>query len=115
METSVFTTQRKKLIMIGVFLLVVMAMVGREEDPGMLQQLAETSAEATAKPEIGAPSGASAQAAAQPRPVPQEPAPDLDSWYSQAGSMDQPVQPEPEDNSWLVNDTEPLVSTDPVG
>ena len=111
METSLFTTQRKKLVMIGLFLLAVMAMVGREEDPGMLQSLADQSAEATARPVVAAPAAATAQAQAQPR---QQASPELDSWYSEAGSLDAPAETTPEDQSWLVNDTEPLVSTDPV-
>ena len=109
METSLFTTQRKKLVMIGLFLLAVMAMVGREDDPGMLQSLADQSAEATARPVVAAPAAAPAQA--QPR---QQASPELDSWYSEAGSLDAPAETTPEDQSWLVNDTEPLVSTDPV-
>ena len=109
METSLFTTQRKKLVMIGLFLLAVMAMVGREEDPGMLQSLADQSAEATARPVVAAPVAAPAQA--QPR---QHASPELDSWYSEAGSLDAPAETTPEDQSWLVNDTEPLVSTDPI-
>ncbi|WP_226699850.1 hypothetical protein [Qipengyuania gaetbuli] len=111
METSLFTTQRKKLVMIGLFLLAVVAMVGREEDPGMLQSLADQSAEATARPVVAAPAAAPAQAQAQPR---QQASPELDSWYSEAGSLDAPAETTPEDQSWLVNDTEPLVSTDPV-
>ncbi|MBY6015470.1 hypothetical protein KUV75_11235 [Qipengyuania gaetbuli] len=111
METSLFTTQRKKLVMIGLFLLAVMAMVGREEDPGMLQSLADQSAEATARPVVAAPAAAPAQAQVQPR---QQASPELDSWYSEAGSLDAPAETTPEDQSWLVNDTEPLVSTDPI-
>lgn len=111
METSLFTTQRKKLVMIGLFLLAVMAMVGREEDPGMLQSLADQSAEATARPVVAAPAAAPAQAQVQPR---QQASPELDSWYSEAGSLDAPTETTPEDQSWLVNDTEPLVSTDPI-
>ena len=111
METSLFTTQRKKLVMIVLFLLAVMAMVGREEDPGMLQSLADQSAEATARPVVAAPAASTAQAQAQPR---QQASPELDSWYSEAGSLDAPAETTPEDQSWLVNDTEPLVSTDPI-
>ena len=111
METSLFTSQRKKLLMIGLFLLSVVAIVGREEDPGVLQQLADQSAEATARPVVAAPAAATAQAKAQPR---QQASPELDSWYSEAGSLDAPAETTPEDQSWLVNDTEPLVSTDPV-
>ena len=111
METSLFTTQRKKLVMIGLFLLAVMAMVGREEDPGMLQSLADQSAEATARPVVAAPAAAPAQAQVQPR---QQASPELDSWYSEAGNLDAPAETTPEDQSWLVNDTEPLVSTDPI-
>ena len=119
METSLFTSQRKKLLMIGLFLLSVVAIVGREEDPGVLQQLADQSADISAKPEVGqaqpAPSMAHTPVQA-PAPAPARTAsPDLDSWYSEAGSLDAPVEPTPEDQSWLVNDTEPLVSTEPVG
>ena len=113
METSLFTTQRKKLVMIGLFLLAVMAMVGREEDPGMLQSLADQSAEATARPVVAAPAAATTQAQAQAQPR-QQASPELDSWYSEAGSLDAPAETTPEDQSWLVNDTEPLVSTDPI-
>lgn len=39
---------------------------------------------------------------------------DLSSWYAEAGSLDGPVDPQPEENSFLINDTQPLVSTDPL-
>lgn len=39
---------------------------------------------------------------------------DLDSWYAAAGSNDGPADTTPPDNSYLVNDTEPFVSTDPL-
>lgn len=114
MEASVFTKQRKKLVMIGLFLLSVVLMVGREEDPGMLQQIAEQTGDQT-QPQPVAQSGAPVQQqAAAPRPqVRQDPA--LDEWYSQAGTLNAPMEPSPQDNSWLINDTEPLVSTEPVG
>ena len=39
---------------------------------------------------------------------------DLDNWYAAAGASDGPADPTPEDKSYLVNDTQPLVSTDPL-
>ena len=39
---------------------------------------------------------------------------DLDSWYAAAGSNDGPADTTPPDNSYLVNDTEPFVTTDPL-
>ena len=114
METSVFTKQRKKLIMIGLFLLSVVFMVGREEDPGMLQQIAEQTGEQTQGPPVAQPGAPVQPQASAPRPqVRQDPA--LDDWYAQAGTLNAPMKPSPQDNSWLINDTEPLVSTEPVG
>ena len=39
---------------------------------------------------------------------------DLDNWYAAAGASDGPTDPTPDDKSYLVNDTQPLVSTDPL-
>ncbi|MXO97103.1 hypothetical protein GRI34_11815 [Erythrobacter aquimaris] len=114
METSVFTKQRKKLVMIGLFLLSVVLMVGREDDPGMLQQIAEQTNDQAQPPAAAQTSAPTQQRASAPRPqVRQDPA--LDDWYAQAGTLNAPMEPSPQDNSWLINDTEPLVSTEPVG
>ncbi len=115
MDTSLFVTQRKKLIMIGLFLLAVVAVVGREEDPGMLQQIA---AEAEGAPVSAGPAqqqSAAPTAATAPQPSRQaQQTPDLDSWYSEAGRQNVPVEPIPENKDWLINDAEPLVSAEPI-
>ncbi len=41
-------------------------------------------------------------------------APSLESWYAAAGSKDGPVETTPSDNSYLINDTEPFGTTDPL-
>ena len=38
----------------------------------------------------------------------------LDSWYAAAGSNDGPADTTPPDNSYLINDTEPFSTTDPL-
>lgn len=38
----------------------------------------------------------------------------LDDWYAAAGTNDGPVETTPRDDSYLINDTEPLISTDPL-
>jgi hypothetical protein len=38
----------------------------------------------------------------------------LDAWYAAAGASDGPVDTAPRDDSYLINDTEPFVSTDPL-
>ena len=38
----------------------------------------------------------------------------LDDWYAAAGASDGPVDTAPRDDSYLINDTEPFVSTDPL-
>ena len=70
MDPSLFITQRKKLIMIGLFLLAVVAVVGREEDPGMLQQIAAEAegAPVTAGPELQQSAAPAVSTAAQPSP-----------------------------------------------
>ena len=39
---------------------------------------------------------------------------DLDSWYASAGSSEGPADTAPVDNSYLINDTEPYTTTDPL-
>ncbi|MBT8427521.1 MAG: hypothetical protein KJO02_05780 [Erythrobacter sp.] len=41
-------------------------------------------------------------------------APSLESWYASAGSNDGPADTTPTDNSYLINDTEPFSTTDPL-
>ena len=111
MEESIFRTQRKKLIVIGLFLLAIALAVGREDEPGMVAQIAE---------QEGVPSSAAATASQSVDPVadytPAESRQDDDlaSWYASAGANDPPADTAPEDKSHLINDTRPLVSTDPL-
>ncbi|MBX7481512.1 hypothetical protein [Qipengyuania qiaonensis] len=117
MAGNTFFGQGKKLIAIGVFLVLVTILVGGEEDPGVIGDLAE----------IGSPPGTTADVAQLPSPVERfdsSPATasredsGLSSWYAQSdssGAVDpQPVQPSPVDDSHLINDAKPLVSTDPI-
>ena len=39
----------------------------------------------------------------------------LDTWYASAGSSEGPVDPEPVDNSYLINTAEPSSDGEPIG
>ncbi len=109
MEESVFRTQRKKLIAIGLLLLAVVLAVGREDEPGMVAQFAEDEG---AQQLTGQPVEQEMPVENYVAPAPAEDR-DLAGWYASAGTHDAPVDPAPEDKSHLINDTKPLVSTDP--
>ena len=114
MESGIVSTQGKKLLFIGFLMVLVVWLVGGEDDPGLLPQI---SAQQDAR-------GTHAQAAAQPPEVRNEPAnaghsvltdesPELDAWYARAGSNG-PIDPTPQTDDFLVNDTEPVLSTEPT-
>lgn len=121
MEDGLFTKQGKKLLMIGIFLWFVAALVGREEDPGVIANLAEDGA--TPKTAISAPmpvaAAPSASVVRRPAPAPRREDPNLSSWYAEsdgAGAVDpQPVTPVPVDNSHLINNAKPIGVAQPVG
>ena len=122
MEDGLFTKQGKKLLMIGVFLWCVAALVGREEDPGMIANLAEGGPGAgpvSAGP-VSASPPPSAAVVHRPAPAPRREDPGLSAWYAEADSNTGPAEPEPfvpapVDNSHLINDARPIGSSQPVG
>ena len=117
MEDGLFTNQGKKLLFVALFLVLVAALVGGEEDPGMIAQISDkdgaqgaptagiASTNAYSEPEV---------TVRDPRPVERPSASDtsLDDWYAEAGPSE-PVDPQPVDESYLINDTQPSVSADP--
>ncbi|QYJ07115.1 hypothetical protein [Qipengyuania flava] len=122
MEDGLFTKQGKKLLMIGVFLWFVAALVGREEDPGVIANLAEdgSAPSATAAAPMPVVAQPSASVVRKPAPAPRRQDPGLSSWYAEAdsggGAMEPtPVAPTPVDNSHLVNDARPIAAAAPIG
>lgn len=115
MEESLFRTQRKKLLAIGLFLVLVVLAVGREDEPGMVAQIAEEDAaqQLTGEPVYDDNIAVDRRAETYTDPQPAQDR-DLAGWYASAGTSDEPVDPAPEDKSHLINDTQPLVSTDPT-
>ncbi|WP_341711550.1 hypothetical protein [Erythrobacter sp.] len=114
MEDGLFTNQGKKLMLVGIFLWGVAMLIGGEDDPGVIAQVGEDGANGLVAQDSGHNQQASAplpQAArVQSRPQ-QDPA--LADWYAEAGPVE-PVEPEPVDESHLINDTVPAVSTEPL-
>jgi len=112
MEDGLFTNQGKKLMLIGIFLWGVAMLIGGEEDPGMIAQVSEGGAEGIA-------SHGSANDAPTYTPPPQavriqpQQDPSLAAWYAEA-APNEAVSPDPVDESHLINDTVPAVSTDPI-
>ena len=117
MEDGLFTNQGKKLLFVAIFLVLVAALVGGEEDPGMIAQVADErgapqsvttypgNAPAYAEPDV---------AVRNPRPIERPSGTDtsLESWYAEAGPAE-PVDPQPVDESHLINDTQPAISAEP--
>jgi hypothetical protein len=116
MTGNLITGQGKKLVVIAVFLVIVALLVGGEDDPGMIGELAETTsfnpvpdnASEFAHPVEDAP-GRKAALSRQDS--------SLTSWYAQSEStgavVPEPVEPTPVDDSHLINDAKPLVSASP--
>ncbi|WP_324829126.1 hypothetical protein [Qipengyuania zhejiangensis] len=113
MEDGLFTNHGKKLLMVGLFLLCVALLVGGEDDPGMIAQMNERVP------------GASTEPAAMDLPVqvatkPASPRPNrrssenltLEQWYADA-SPPEVLDPEPVDESYLIDDTAPMVDPTP--
>ncbi len=115
MEDGPFSGYGKKLLLIGLFLWGVAVLVGGEDDPGLFAQIGE------ARPPAPAP--APAPAVSRPPPMAQElqsrsprrggSDPELDAWYAEAGKI-QESAPAPLDESHLIDDTRPIVTTEPV-
>lgn len=117
MEDGLFTNQGKKLLFVAIFLVLIAALVGGEKDPGMIAQVADPNAAKGPSPDHSANSVAIAEpevVVRAPRRVDQEDIGNtsLESWYAEAAPSE-PVDPEPVDESYLVNDTEPAVSAEP--
>ena len=111
METELFMRQGKKLLPIAVLLFGVAMLVGGEDDPGVLTEISGAPpkrAQAAPPPQF---SPAVQQRIATPAPPPSDP--NLDSWYAQAGSTEI-VDPTPATDDFLVNDTRPLMDTEPT-
>ena len=116
MESGIFSKQGKKLLLIAAVLLVVVSLIGGEGDPGVLTKISEQPNVAgnTHLPDL--PDQGGAQPVTPPaydKAPPSNETPELDTWYAQAGSTG-PVDPTPETDDFLVNDTMPLVSTEPT-
>ena len=117
MEDGLFTNQGKKLLFVAIFLVLVAALVGGEEEPGLIAQISD---------QEGAPSAPTASVAStssysepevivrNPRPVERPSAGEtsLEDWYAESGPAE-PVDPQPVDESYLINDTQPAVSAEP--
>ncbi|MEZ5681304.1 MAG: hypothetical protein R3E14_08400 [Erythrobacter sp.] len=115
MEDGLFTNQGKKLLFIALFLVLVAALVGGEDDPGMIAQLSDGNAKAVA------PKGFTPPPEHQQNVVVRNPRPaarndrnntSLEDWYAEAAPSE-PLDPEPVDESYLINDTQPAVSAAP--
>ncbi len=113
MAGDLFAGQGKKLIAIGLFLVLVAVLVGGEDNPGVIGGLADADVTIPANTTSSAPVE---QVSAPPPPVRSDD-PELSSWYARSessGAVDpEPVQPITPDNSHLINDARPLVSTSP--
>lgn len=111
MAGHVIAGQGKKLIVIGLFLALVLILVGGEDDPGVIGGLADADTPVVAEDEL-----AVAQTKSPPPPARRED-PALSSWYSRAAdsgaAIPQPVVPTPVDDSHLINDAKPMVSVGP--
>jgi hypothetical protein len=114
MEDGLFTNQGKKLMLIGIFLWGVAMLIGGEEDPGMIAQVSEGGAEGMALhgPEAGAPAYPPSPQEARVQSQSQQD-PSLAAWYAEA-APNEAVSPDPVDESHLIDDTVPAVSTDPI-
>ncbi|QPC98523.1 hypothetical protein [Qipengyuania soli] len=119
MEDGLFTNQGKKLLFVAIFLVLVAALVGGEEDPGMIAQISDQ--EGTQSAPTASVASASTYSEPEvvvrdPRPVERPSASDtsLEDWYAEAGPSE-PVDPQPVDESYLINDTQPAVSAEPQG
>ena len=116
MENAALLRQGKKLGMLVAFLAAIAFLVGGEDNPGMLAQISKDKADA-------APSEPKAYYAPAPVVSQQGDAADseqlsLDDWYAEVAPTE-PMEPEarapePIDDSHLIDDTEPLVGTDPA-
>ncbi len=115
MEDGVFTNQGKKLLFVALFLVLVAMLVGGEDDPGMIAQISDSN------PHPSGPQAYSPQPMEDEGPVIRNPRPverssdndmSLDEWYADAGPV-APVDPQPVDESHLINDTQPAVSAEP--
>ena len=121
MNDGPFAKQGKKLLFIGIFLVLVMALVGREDDPGVIANLAEGSGgpvPSNYQPVDLLPPGSAPMRPPAPVPAPSDPG--LSEWYAEADSDTGAVEPEPFvpapiDNSHLVNDARPIGIEEPVG
>jgi len=111
METELLTRQGKKLLLIALGLLGVAMLVGGEDDPGVLTEISATPPKRTHAEPPPQFSPAAQESIGIPTPPPSDP--NLDSWYAQAGST-RVVDPTPETDDFLVNDTRPLMDTEPT-
>jgi hypothetical protein len=114
MEDGLFTNQGKKLLLIGFFLWCVAMLIGGEDDPGMIAKVSEGGAgemvshDAGNGPPANGPPPQAARVQSRSRTDTS-----LEAWYAEAGPGEA-VSPDPVDESHLINDTQPAVTTDPV-
>ena len=105
----------KKLTLVGVFLVAVMLLVGREEDPGVIGQIGEDGPDAIVQG--SAPSPEDVRQPPEPRaePVQRPQQGSLSSWYAESfesgPATPEPFVPQPQDDSHLINDARPITDT----
>ncbi|MBX7494410.1 hypothetical protein K3172_00915 [Qipengyuania sp. 6B39] len=117
MEDGLFTKQGKKLLMVGIFLVVVASLVGGEDNPGLLAEVSEQEAGLDQPPPAYQVPPAGQMAVSQspvssPRPQVRQDDSALDAWYASAAPVE-PLDPQPVDESHLIDDTQPFVSAEP--
>lgn len=115
MEDGLFTNQGKKLLFVALFLVLVASLIGGEDNPGMIAQIGEEN-------RADAPQGFTPPTEHQQRgPVVRDPRPvarntsnesSLQDWYAEAAPS-APLDPQPVDESYLINDTQPMVGAQP--
>lgn len=116
MEDGLFTNQGKKLMFIALFLVLVAALVGGEDDPGMIAQISDGSAQAE-QPQAYSPPPSYREEGPVVRNPRRTDRPDpnstsLEDWYAETAPAE-PLDPQPVDESYLINDTQPAVSAEP--
>ena len=116
MEKAALLRQGKKLGMLVAFLATIAFLVGGEDNPGMLAQISK---------DQGKPVPSEPEVYYAPTPVASQQSGEtdrerlsLDDWYAEVAPGEptdpEPLAPEPIDDSHLIDDTEPLVSTEPA-
>lgn len=109
----------RKLALVGLFLLVVLVLVGREEDPGLIGRLGEAPPADIAVKQVAQPSRAVPASPPPPRRAARhEDSRALSAWYAESvadsSAGPTPIAPAPQEDSHLINDARPLVVAGPM-